>query len=182
MDKKTKMFVGLVVFAVAAALIWAFSAPQPMPEEPQDQTAPRSLAYTGNTIVEEKDGKKTWELTAVTIEIDPKTNDTVLKEVIGRFYQADGSVIELTAPEGIYETKQQTVKFLQGVAAKAADGSSFEADSASWNTAQELLHAEGSVKVIKEDAVLTGDMLDSDAAFENVKVSGNARIVKGGKL
>lgn len=180
MDKKAKIWIGLVIFAVAAVLVWAFSAEQPVAEKPQAQPQPPLLSYTGNTIVEEKDGKKIWELTAATIEMNPKTNDTVLKEVIGRFYQADGGIIELTAPEGIYDTKHQTIKFLQGVTAEATDGSSFEADSASWNTAQELLHAEGSVKVVKEDAVLTGDILDSDAAFENVKVSGNARIVKGG--
>lgn len=180
MDKKTKIFVGVVLTFFVGVLIWAFSGTPEVPSQTAEPVEPQAMSYVGNTIVEEKNGRKVWEVMSETIEIDSQTNNTVLKNVKGLFYQESGEVIELTAPEGIYDTKHQTVQFVKGVDAKASDGSSFRADSARWDSAKKLFQAEGAVKVVKEDAVLTGDRLDSDASFENVKVSGNARIVKGG--
>ncbi len=181
MDKKTKLLIGMAVAFFAAVLVWAFTDTPKTERKIVMPAEEKNLTYQNNTIVEERDGRKAWELTAESIEIDPKTSVGVLTKIEGKFYQENGNVIELTAPQGVYDANSKKINFQSGVNAQAADGSSFRATTAQWDNENQLFYAEGDVRVEKDDAVLTGDKLESDIDFEHVKVSGNAKIVKGAR-
>lgn len=166
--------------AVGGVLYWAFSNQPQISVENVDDPANNSLSYAGNTLTEEKDGKKIWELTAETITVDPVTKNITLKNINGVFYQDDGNNIHLTAPTALYDNKTHDITITEKVIATRSDGSNFTASQVLWQNSIQKFTGEGSVKVVKEDTVITGDKLETDAGMNKVKVEGNAHIIKGG--
>ena len=166
--------------AVGGVLYWAFSNQPQISVENVDDPANKSLSYAGNTLTEEKDGKKIWELTAETITVDPVTKNITLKNINGVFYQDDGNNIHLTAPTALDDNKTHDITITEKVIATRSDGSNFTASQVLWQNSIQKFTGEGSVKVVKEDTVITGDKLETDAGMNKVKVEGNAHIIKGG--
>lgn len=156
--------------------------PLPSPAPPQEPTAQQTdkLAYTGNSIVEEKDGKRLWELKAETIEIDVNTKNAQLKNLEGTFYQDNGGTIEIKAPEAVLDSKTRDITMSSQVQATSSDGAVFTANEARWSGQERKVYGSGNVVFTKDDTVLTGDTIESDTNLEKVKVSGNAKVIKGG--
>ncbi len=181
MNKQIIGLIAAVIIAVTGVLYWAFSEEIHLPDQNQKaEEKPMAMSYAGNTLSEEKDGKKIWDLTAETIEIDPVTKNTVLKNIQGIFYQENGQTVTLTAPQAIFDNKTRDITISDQVNAKTSDGATFQAKTVFWQGEKQLFLGEGNVIVTREDTVLTGDKLESDAGFIKVKVTGNAHIVKGG--
>lgn len=153
-------------------------APPPAEEPKAQQTS--KLAYVGNSIVEEKDGKPLWELKAEVIEIDVDTKNVQLKNLVGTFYQEKGGKIEIKAPEAFLDSKTKEITMSVKVQATASDGATFTANEARWSSKEQKVYGSGNVVFTKDDAVLTGDKIESDANMEKVKVFGNAKVIKGG--
>ena len=142
MNKEVKILVAVVIFAVAGVLYWAFSQEEKVPAPAAEETKTAQMSYTGNVLSEERDGKKVWDITAETIEMDPKTNQTMMHNIVGVFYQEDGKTITLKAPKGIYENKTKNLSLLDTVDALTSDGATFVAKNAYWDGTTQLFHAE----------------------------------------
>ena len=140
-----------------------------------------NITYSGNTIVEEEDGKKIWELTAKTIEIDPVTKNTILKDVQGSFYQKNGEIIKLVAPEAVYDVNNRDIIINGLVKVDSSNGSALKADKLQWQAKEGKLIGDGNVVLTKENTVLSGDHIIAEDGLTKVKVQGNAKIIKGGK-
>lgn len=175
-----------IVLLIAAALIggvlyWALyeEAPRPEAEEPARE-APSALSYLGNTLSEERDGKKVWELTANVIEIDAKTKNAVLKEIQGTFYQDNGRFVTIEAPEALYDVKTKDISITGNATARSNDGAELTANKLFWAGDAQVFSGEGGVRLQRGDTVIVGDKIESDAGFRKFKVSGNARIIQGG--
>ena len=140
-----------------------------------------NITYSGNTIVEEKDGKKVWELTANTIEIEPTTKNTILKKVKGVFYQNNGEIITLTAPEAVYDVNNRDITIKGLVQVVSNNGATMQGDVFKWQAKESKLVGDGNIILKKEDTVLTGNHIEATAGLTKVKVQGNAKIIKGGK-
>ena len=59
-------------------------------------------------------------------------------------------------------------------------GPAFTAAEARWASQERRLYGSGGIRLTREDAVITGDRIESDDKLAKVKVTGNARAVKGG--
>ncbi|SFL61792.1 LPS export ABC transporter periplasmic protein LptC [Pelosinus propionicus] len=152
---------------------------QTPPVQPKDQQTSK-LAYVGNSIMEQKDGKPLWELKAEFIEIDVDTKNVQLKNLVGTFYQEKGGKIEITAPEAFMNSQTKEIIMSVKVQATASDGTTFTATEARWSSSEQKIYGSGNVVLTKDDAVLTGDKIESDSNMEKIKVFGNAKVVKGG--
>lgn len=180
MNKRMKYIAIAALVVCMGAAYWLLQE-GPLPEAPPEKIDPLPLSYIGNTLSEEKNGKKVWELTAEFIEIDPETNNTLLKNVKGVFYQQNGETVTMTAPQAIYDVKEKIVTITQRVKAVTSDGATLDANEVRWDSDRQKFDSEGDVKLTRGDTVLTGDKLESDSGFSKFKVTGNAHIVKGGK-
>lgn len=181
MNKKIVAVAACVALLLAGGIYYLLSAP-PASQEPAAEAGSErnQLSYSGSSIVEEHDGKRLWELSAETIEIDPETKNVTLKNLQGTFYQKDGGKIIVTAKQGWMDGKTRDVRIETEVKAVADDGATFTAARVDWLAAEQRYHGSGGVRVTRDDTVLTGDQLDSDVNLEKIKVSGNARIQQGG--
>ena len=93
MNKSVMTLFICTFLAVGGVLYWAFSDNTQIHVQKEEDEAQKILTYEGNTLSEEKDGKKIWDLTAETITIDPQTKNITLKNIQGVFYQDDGNNI-----------------------------------------------------------------------------------------
>lgn len=182
MKKSTYLVIAcLVAFLVGGVYYFVKEEAPESPKQAQEASEPAAKPFfTGNAIVEEQDGKRLWELTAETIEIDPNTKQARLVNIKGVFYQDKGGKIEITAPGAVMDTKTKDITMTGNVKAVSSDGATFTANEALWKGKDRMLFGTGGVTLTRDDTVIIGDKLESDANMEKVRVQGNARVIKGG--
>ena len=183
MKKTTYLMIACIALFLMGGLYYflkdePLAPPKPIEVEKVEPVA--SLTYVGNSIKQDKDGKPLWELAADTIEIDPTTKNINMKNIKGTFFQTNGGKVEVTAPGAMLDSKTKDIVMTGKVQAVASDGTTFTAQEARWAGLQELFYGSGGVVVTKEDTIMTGEKIESDANMAKIKVYGNAKIVQGG--
>lgn len=182
--KKNTYLISACIIIILAGCLYYFLKDEPFIQKettgaPQEEQV-STMSYVGNSIVEEKNGKKLWELAAETIEIDANTKNVMLKNIKGTFYQDNGGKIDITAPMATMDNKTKDIAMTGKVNAIASDGSTFVAQEARWSDAKQLFFGSGDIVVTKDDTVMSGDKIESDKNMVKIKVSGHAKILKGG--
>lgn len=180
MKKRKYLIIACAIILLAGSLYYFMKEEPANPPQAAQEAGDNKPVFLGNSIVEEDNGKRLWELKADRIEVDPKTKMAKLINLRGIFYKEDGSHIEITAPEAIVDANTKDITMTGSVKAVASDGSTFIAREARWEGKRRYLYGSGGVTLTKDDTVITGDQIESDANMEKVKVQGNARVVKGG--
>jgi LPS export ABC transporter protein LptC len=167
-----------------AGVVYYFVRPEPLPtpEVPKqaNSDAATNMSFEGSNIVEEKDGKRVWELTAVTIQVDANTKDVQLSDLKGVFYRENGGKIDITAKQGRIDNKTHDIYLDGDVHAVSNDGAVFTAAKSKWAETERHFYGSGGIKITRDDTVITGDTINTDEKMEHIKVEGNAHIVKGG--
>ena len=157
---------------------------RPEPPEPAPSLSPEVSALPavleGNKLVEKKNGKLVWELEAKTIELDKITGKITLVEVKGAFYRDDGTKLDVTAKTGNFDAKTHDFGLAGDVVALSSDGARLTSDTVQWRQQDEMITAKGKVKLTKPDVSATADEAQTDRALENIRLLGNAVLVKGG--
>lgn len=182
---KGKQF--LIIFCAAILLAgglyyFAKDEPLPPPKPVQEAVKPSdNLSLMGNSLLEEKDGKRLWEINATEILYDANTKNIVLKTMKGTFYKDNGAKIDLVANQAVMDNDKNI--FLEGdiKAVSSDDGATFTAPKGKWDARQRKFFGSGGIQVTRDDTVITGQELETDANMEKSKVQGNALIRKGVK-
>ena len=114
MTKTHKILIGIVVAALAALCYWTVHT-VPQPADDASPLEKRVMTYNGNTITEEKDGRKLWELTAESMEVDIDTQDASITNMDAKFYTEDGRTLHVTAPKANYKAKDKFLTVEGGI-------------------------------------------------------------------
>jgi len=183
MKKTTYLMIVCSALLLAGGLYY-FLRDEPLaPAQPEQAAAMEqisTMSYVGNSIIEEKDGKPLWEIGAENIEIDVQTRNIRLKNLKGKFYQKNGGKIDITASDAMIDSKSKDLVMTGKVQATASDGTAFTADETRWSGQSERFYGSGNVLLTKDDTIMTGDNIESDADMAKIKVYGHAKIIKGG--
>ena len=144
-------------------------------------SAQLNASLKDSVIKREKDGKPLWEFTVGKVINDRQRNVAILEGIKGKLYRSDGSYLEMSADKGEAAIKKNDF-FLEGhVQAKLTSGGEFFADKVSWQQKDELITAQGHVKLVKDDYTAVADEASTTSAFQSVKLKGNAKVTKGGE-
>ena len=179
MDTKLKILLAVLGIAFVGIVIWAVTTTPDAPPAVDKVESPTTMEYVGNTISEEVDGVKIWELTAGKAIVDIPTQNAALQDIIGHFYQKDGRAIELRAKFGFYDNTTKNVHVEGDVNVSTDDGARLTCVKLDWLNTEYKLIASEKVKIIKDDIRATGDMAESNDGFRNFKLKGHAHIIKG---
>lgn len=177
MTNKAKFLAAAFGVLAIGLIVWSVSS---VPEAPviQEETGPKVMTYDGNTISEEKDGHKIWEITSEHMEVDIHAQDMTMTGITGRFYAKDGSVANLKADSGVYGSKSKDVKLTGNIKVTNSDGAVLTCEEMHWLNKEEILAAIGKVSAVREDVLLTADRVESADGFNKVKAKGHAHIEK----
>lgn len=181
MSKKGKLWTALGVLLFACVVVWAVrTAPQP-PAKPQIDEGPKVMTYDNNTISEEKDGKKIWELTSEAMTVDVNTKDVDLTGLSGKFYEDDGRVVNVTADHGAYQNDTKDIQVDGNVKIETTDGAALTCGKLLWTEAEGKLTAAEDAYIKQDDMEARAERIESTNGFNHFKAIGKAHIVKGAK-
>lgn len=181
MDKKIKVLIGIGIIFFICLVTWVIRTTPNAPPQKEKIDPPTVMEYEGNTITEEKNGVKLWEMSADKIKIDSVTQLAEFDKVDGKFYQSDGKVLKLTANKGVYNQQTRDVHIEGEVVVIDSDGAKLTSKNLDWNNNEESLTATEDVKLFREDIRAFGDLASSNDGFKHFFMKGNVKILKGVK-
>ena len=181
MDNKIKILIGVLAVLFVCLVTWVVRTTPTEPPPIENIEPPTVMEYEGNTLTEEKDGVKIWELTSEKIRIDVNTHLAEFDEVHGKFFQADGKVLELTAKKGHYDQDSKNVHVEGDVVVLDGEGGKLTGNNLDWLSAEEKIVATDEVKISKDDMRAFADRAESMNGFQKFYLKGNARVLKGVK-
>lgn len=149
-DKMKKYsYILIAVAFVLACLIWFFR-PTPVLPPREDVPAVSSSIIRDSLIGEDQNGRKSWEVTVETMEMEIGTQNSKLKGIKGRFYMEDGRTVDLVADSGTASMITKDMH-LNGnvVVTMNDDGSTLLAKELKWNNKDNVLMAVGEVNLTK---------------------------------
>lgn len=182
MNKSTVRAILGVLLLLAGGLYYFFReepAYQP-PQAPPVSAESGKVVFSGNSLFEEKDGKRIWDINAEKIEVDQNTKKIYFTNPTIIFYQDKGGKINVTAPQAVMNTESHDVTMTGVVKAVSSEGHTFTAQEIQWLAKQEYFYGTGNVKMTRDDTVIIGDKVETDGKMEKIKVTGNAKVLKGG--
>ncbi len=179
MSSRGKILLSIFGIAFVALIIWVVQTTPDSPPPIDKVKPPTSMEYEGNTISEEVNGVKIWDLTADKVTIDIKTQNAELQNIVGHFYQEDGKSIELNADYGTYENDNKNVHVEGHVIVTTSEGAKLTSGKLDWISKDEILIASDKVKILKDDVQATGDRAESKDGFRRFLLKGRAHIIKG---
>lgn len=181
MEKKYKILIVIGVGFFFGVVAWAIATTPDEPPPKEKIAPPSKMTYEANNIVEEKNGVKLLELNSGKMTVDIATQNVELENVQGKFYQADGDFIELTAKSGNYN-KQNGIIHVEGdVKVTDSKGATLFSGKLDWNNETEILTATENVKISKEDMRAFGDYAEATNGLRHFKLKGNAKVLRGVK-
>lgn len=180
MNKTTYLTVAGIIILLVGGLYYFMKEENPAPpvSQPAAQSQENKFSFSGNTMVEEKDGKKIWEFSADAIEYDPATKQAGIKNIKAVFYQEDGGKVELTADQAVMDSETKDLSMEGSIKALASNGAVLSVKKLSYRGQERRFFGDGDVKLVKDDTVISGDRIESDDKFEKIKVAGHALVQK----
>ena len=109
MEKKYKILIGVAVIFFVCLVTWVVRTTPKAPPQHEKIEPPTVMEYEGNTISEEKDGKKVWEITADKMVMDSISQTAEIENIHGKFFKEDGKVMEITGDKGVYNQQTKDV-------------------------------------------------------------------------
>lgn len=181
MEKKYKILIVICVGFFCGLVAWAIATTPTEPPPSEKIEPPSKMTYESNTITEEKNGVKLFELNSSKMMVDALTQNAEIEDVQGRFYQEDGSFIELTAKYGLYNRQTGDVHVEGEVKVTDSKGATLTSGKLDWSGKDEILTATENVKLSKDDMRAFGDYAEATNGLRHFKLKGNAKVLRGVK-
>lgn len=180
MNKNKKIIIGVLAAFLLGIIFWTVQTLPEVPDAPNGLEK-RIMTYNGNTISEEKNGRKIWEVSAETMEVDIDTQDAALTNMVARFYTEDGKTMEVKAPRATYTAKKKYLECFDGITGSGSDGEKVKCDKIEWNADNSRLALIGNAELEREKDHIKakGDKIESTDNFNKFKIEGHAHLEKG---
>ena len=179
MKIRGKMLAAIAGLMLVGVIIWAVATTPDGPPSTEKIAPPPIMEYEGNELSEEINGVRLWDLTAEKMIIDAGTQNAVMNKLLGHFYQADGRSIEFRADNGVYDYGTKNIHVEGNISIETSDGAKLTSETLDWLSAEELLVAEGDVRITRDDLKATGDRAESADGLKKFWLKGHAHITKG---
>ena len=182
-----KRFFALLVFVfVLWIFYWAAFVPKEslsgrINRELKKQSSKLDLFMKGVVFSEIVDGKKYWEIKAVTSQINKDTGKALLNDIRGVFFTDGKPYINFTAPLVTWEMRQQQIKI---DSPKGSDGSyEFTMPDLTWSLSRDRFWTDGPVMLKNRHGFIKGRGLEGIPGKSGMTIKGQPTAVfsKGNK-
>lgn len=164
--------IGLIVIVVSL-ILWANYRGRRPPEEIQ---LPKIAIEGADSriekvhFVEEKHGRKTWELEAKSMQHYQEENFMVLEDVKLTFFAEDGRTFTLTGKQGKVHQETKNMELQGDVVATSSDGYHFKTQSVAYDHQQNKIQTPDPVELDGDQLWLKGRGILVDVEARTVKV------------
>lgn len=107
-------------------------------------------------VVQNKQGKKSWELWADTAKVYRKKDSTQMENIHLRFYSKNGKIMDVTADQGQMENESRNIQLRGNVLIKSQDGVSMQTEALQFQPKEKKIGSKERIFVKGESFQLTG--------------------------
>ena len=132
-------------------------------------------------FVEDKQGEKTWELEAESVNQYQEQNMLVLEDVKLTFYTKEGRIIYLTGKQGKVYQDSKNVDLTGEVVLTSSDGYQLKTHSASYRHSGKVVSSADPVEIDGEQIRLTGKGMLVDVEAKTFKILSQVKTHLRGK-
>jgi LPS export ABC transporter protein LptC len=123
---------------------------------PNSSTGDASQELQKVHFVEDKHGRKTWELEAKTVRLYQDENISVLEDVKVTFYAKEGRIFYLTGKQGKVHQDSKDVELTGDVVLTSNDGYRLKTQSVAYQHSEKTVSTSDPVEIEGEQIRLTG--------------------------
>ena len=169
--------IGLIVVVVSLSLWVNYRLRKPADEVPLPRIAIEGADSRIEKIrfVEEKQGRKTWELEAHSMQHYQDRNVMILEDVKLTFFTEDGRTLTLTGKEGKVYQDTKNMELQGDVVAISNDGYRFKTHSVAYNHQEKKIQTPDPVELDGEQLWMKGRGMLIDVEARTVKVLNGVR-------
>lgn len=164
------LLVGVVVFVSLWTNLRTRRASDAVDKLREASTGGADMQLKKIRFVEDKEGKKTWELEAESVQQYQDQNMMVLEDVKVTFYAKEGRVLYLTGKQGKVYQNTKNVDLVGDVLLTSTDGYQLKTHSASYRHADRTLSTPDPVEIDGEQIRLTGKGMLVDVEAKTFKI------------
>jgi LPS export ABC transporter protein LptC len=164
------VLVGGLVFVSLQANLRARKASEALEKLRAVSTGGADMQLKKVRFVEDKQGQKTWELEAESVQQYQEQDMMVLEDVKVTFYAKEGRIIYLTAKQGKVYQKTKNVDLLGDVVLTSSDGYRIKTHSASYRHSEKIVSTSDPVEIDGEQIRLTGKGMLVDVEAKTFKI------------
>ena len=188
MMRKTKVvilllivLIGGLVFVSLRANLRAKKASEAVEKLRDVSTGGADMQLKKVRFVEDKQGQKTWELEAESVQQYQEQNMMVLEDVKVTFYAKEGRIIYLTGKQGKVYQDTKNVDLLGDVVLTSSDGYQLKTHSASYRHSERTVSTPDPVEIDGEQMRLTGKGMLVDVEAKTFKILSQVKTQLRGK-
>lgn len=175
--KKAKVVILLSIVLIGGIVLvslWANlrekKASEAVEKLPEVSTGGADMRLEKIRFVEDKHGKKTWELEAKTVQQYQDRNTIVLQDVKVTFYAKEGRTIFLTGKQGKIYQDSKNVDLVGDVVLTLSDGYRLKTHSVSYRHSEKIVSTSDPVEIEGEQIRLTGKGMLVDMEAKTFKI------------
>jgi LPS export ABC transporter protein LptC len=189
MMRKTKIVILLLIVLIGGIVLvslWANlrarKAWETREKVPKVSTGGADMQLKKIRFVEDKQGQKTWELEAESVNQYQEQNMMVLENVKVTFYAKEGRIIYLTGKQGKVYQDSKNIDLSGDVVLTSSDGYQLKTDSASYRHSEKIVSTGDPVEIDGEQIRLTGKGMLVDVEAKTFKILSQVKThLRGGK-
>ncbi len=176
--KKSKIIYIIIFAIIVASCVWAFLASSIITYKFKkdifnNELDNQRVNIKNLIIVETKDNTKHWEMFAETGYYDSFSENAILNDIIGNFYDNSEVVVSFKAKQATFNDSTKRINLNQDAVIVYKDGTYIEADDFVWEGQNDSITATGNIKIVKpNEAVITGDNAKMSNKMTNFKITG----------
>jgi LPS export ABC transporter protein LptC len=119
-------------------------------------------------------GIKDFAIKAASAKIINAQNLAILKDVSITIFTEENTEVEITAPNGRFDTKTHDLELFNKVTIKFED-SSLKTDKLHYSKKSNIIYSDGQVEITKGTSVLQADSLVANLKNSTIKLEGNIK-------
>ena len=150
------VLIGGVVFVSLWANLRERKASESIEKIPKVSTGGADMRMEKIRFVEDKQGQKTWELEANSVQQYQDQNLIVLEDVKVTFYSKEGQTFFLTGKKGKVDQSSRNVELVGDVVLTSSDGYRLKTHSISYRHSEKLVSTSDPVDIEGEQIRLSG--------------------------
>ncbi|MFQ3675068.1 MAG: LPS export ABC transporter periplasmic protein LptC [Endomicrobiia bacterium] len=125
------------------------------------------------SLVNMKDGKKVWLVTASEALIDEFNNQIVVSTGVIKFYKKDDYISEMKFKKAVIDTKTNNIDFFGENIATTVEKEKIITYDTKYNSSENKVFSDKKIIIYRSGSVITGKGFETEDGFKNIKIKEN---------
>ena len=133
-------------------------------------------------LIEEKEGKKQWELNADKAEIVNSKGITRLSNIRMNVFQKNGNDLSVSADNGIIQNDNHNIDLKGNCKVSNLDGYRLKTENLKWISEKKTIQTDNEIEIMGKDLNITGKKMTVDVEKEIFEIYGGIKVLYYGMI